>query len=338
MIIFTNCLTDVVDEGTVKVANSLTKKIKSFSECTVVSYERESIFSDIHLKSNKLLFTLDIISFFKKNREEILYIPFPAKTLSTSVRILILSILSGRKIEVLLTQVTDINLFEKFLFWLSRAKYYVLSAETKEKFLKFISPDRVFRLKLGVDTEKFFPVSTQLSDEFKKKYGLQPDKKVVLHVGHLNSGRNISSLMNISSEYQVLLVTSTLTKNEQDEDLKNKLKSCGNIKIIDDYIPFIEEIYQLSDVYFFPVKKAGHCIDVPLSCLEAAACNKPIVTTDFGEMKEFKEKKDFYFIDSFDANSIDLLLESALSSKNIDTRLSVLEYEWKNSLKYFINR
>lgn len=134
--------------------------------------------------------------------------------------------------------------------------------------------------------------------------------------------------MKLDPQYQVLLVTSTLTKNEQDLALKQELLACENVKIIDSYLPNIEEIYQMSDVYFFPVLKSCQCIDVPLSCLEAAACNKPIVTTDYGEMKEFRGRDGFYFLACFDENSLNEKIQEALCQKNANAREAVLEYDW----------
>ena len=56
MIILSNCLTDTVDEGCRKVANSLIRRIKKTEPQTmVVSYESTSGLSDIHISLNKLM-------------------------------------------------------------------------------------------------------------------------------------------------------------------------------------------------------------------------------------------------------------------------------------------
>ena len=84
----------------------------------------------------------------------------------------------------------------------------------------------------------------------------------------------------------------------------------------------------MSDAYFFPVKEEGKCIDVPLSCLEASSCNKPIVTTDFGEMKEFIGKDGYYFIESFTTDKLEEKIAQALRTENLLTRLAVMDYDW----------
>lgn len=338
MLIFTNCLSETPDEGCLKIANSLIKRIKSFSpETKVISYERKSSQTDLFVSSNKLLITGDIISTVGKSKENVLYVPFPARSSATALRILILSFLSKKKVSALLTQVTEISFLAKVFLSLCRAEILVVSDDTKRMLEKAITPKRIRKIAMGVDTEKFKPVTKEKSAELKVKYGVPPERSVVLHVGHLNEGRNVAQLMKLDEKYQVILVTSTLTKDEQDKELKNRLLSCPNIRLIDDYVHDIEEIYQLADVYFFPVTETGRCIDVPVSCLEAAACNKPVVTTDFGEMKSFRDKNGFLLIDSFEKDNLNRIVDKAVNCANPDSRTAVLEYDWSVAVNGILN-
>lgn len=332
MLILSNALTNVVDEGCVKVANSLVKRLKKSNENTfVVAFDRKSDLADEYMTVNKLLLNRRLISKVRKNKGDIIYIPFPAKSLSISLRIFILSLFAGKNFRVMLSMTAGIDSISKLLLKMSRARLVVFSKRSAELYSGIVGEKRVNYLKAGVDTEKFVPVSKERANELKEKYGFDVDKKLVLHVGHLNRGRNVQQLQKLSKDYQTLLITSTQTKNEQDAELKNELLSCG-VKIIDTYIPDIEQIYQMADVYFFPVVDEGRCIDVPLSCMEAAACNKPIVTTDFGEMREFVGKDGFYFINSFEPDSLQSKIEDALAMENSSTRLAVLDYDWKNAV------
>ncbi len=338
MLIFTNCLSDTPDEGCLKIANSLIKRIKSFSpETKVISYERKSSQTDVFVSSNKLLLTGDVIRTVGKSKENILYVPFPARSSATALRILILSFFAKKKVSALLTQVTEISFLAKVFLSLCKAEILVVSDDTKHMLEKAVNPKRIHRVAMGVDVKKYAPATAEKSAELKVKYGILPEKTVVLHVGHLNEGRNVIQLMKLDEKYQVVLVTSTLTKDEQDKELKNKLLSCPNIRLIDDYIPDIEEIYQLADVYFFPVTETGRCIDVPVSCLEAAACNKPVVTTDFGEMKSFTGKNGFWFIDSFEKENLNRIVDEAVNCTNPDSRTAVLEYDWSKAVNKILN-
>ena len=225
--------------------------------------------------------------------------------------------------------------FSKLFFKLSGAEFVVFSKRSYELYCDILGERKITYLKTGVDTEKYVPVSSDMAQALKIKYGFNPSKKLVLHVGHLNNGRNVQQLMKLSNEYSILLISSTQTKNEQDIKLKNELLSSG-VRIIDSYIPNIEQIYQMADVYFFPVLEQGRCIDVPLSCMEAAACNKPIVTTEFGEMREFIGKAGFYFIESFDKEALLLRIQQALEEPMIYSRRAIIDYDWSSAIEFLM--
>lgn len=332
MMILTNGLTDVVDEGFLKVANSLVKRLKmARNDIEVVSYERRSEITDTFITPNKFMSNKCVREVCRKHGE-VLYVPFPTKKWVMALRVYLLSLFS-KKLSVILVLKTPVGFFGKFLLKRSGARVVVFSQDAADFYADIVGVERVIYLKTGVDTRKFTPVSNEYAAELKKKYGFSSDKKVVLHVGHLNEGRNIRQLMKISDEYQVLLVTSTQTRNEADQNLRQELLARSNIRIIDEYVPEVEELYQLADVYFFPVVEHGRCIDVPLSCLEAAACGKPVVTTSFGEMRNLSEFAGFYIIDNFEPEYINQLIDKALNSVNNNPRDAVLPYDWNKSIR-----
>ncbi len=338
MLILSNCLTEKADEGCLKVANSLVKRIVSKKPDTlIVSYERKPERSTLHLDLNKLLISKELYNIIKEKNEPLLYIPFPAKEWATALRVFLLSLVCKKRLTIVLTMLCKCNFLGRMLFKMSRANIVTFSQNTKEIYEKTVGAKRVKYLKTGVDTERFSPVSEEKKLSLKEKYGFDAEKPVILHVGHLKSGRGVAELMKFDSKYQVALVVSTLTKEEQDKKLKEDLQGCSNIRIFDGYLPDIEELYQLSDVYFFPVVADGNCIDVPLSCMEAAACNKPLVTTRYGEMASFEGKDGFWFIESFDTELLNKTVKSALDAQNVNTRESVLEYDWENAVSYFEN-
>ncbi len=330
MLILTNCLIKNSDEGCVNVAYNLIKRMKqAVSNVKVVSYERTSDLTDVQMELNKLMLSIPLFKLLRKEKE-VLYIPFPAKMISTALRIWILSRFC-KKLSVLISMHDDIDRFSKFLLKNSKADLIVLSGSAYVDFADAVG-NRVKRIKTGVDTKKFVPIEQSEKQELRKKYGIPESAKVVLHVGHLNEGRNIGQMLNLSDEYFIILVTSTLTKNEQNSDLKQCFLNRKNTMLIDKYIEHIEEIYQLSDLYFFPVVESGHCIDVPLSILEAASCGIPVLTTEYGEAKAFKDKDGFTFISSFE--NVNELANKAINAKTDKIRESVLEYDWNNAIDF----
>ena len=70
MIVLSNCLTKTPDEGGLKLATSLVKRIKQKNEDTfVISFDRQSEFADIHLPINKFLLNRKLISIVKKRKQ-----------------------------------------------------------------------------------------------------------------------------------------------------------------------------------------------------------------------------------------------------------------------------
>lgn len=333
MLILSNSFTEKADEGALKVANSLAKRLKAAVPGTiVVSYQRTSELADVHMELNKLLLNRELIALLRRQRQPVLYIPFPAKVWSMVARTLILSVFSPGGVRVLFSMTGTYDAVAKWLLKLSGAHIYALSREAAAYYAGFLGSDRVTRLTTGVDTARFCPVSETEKRALRQRYGLDPDRKTVLHVGHLKQGRNIAHLMKLDPSWQILLAVSTLTAEERDEDLRRQLESCPNIRILDEYIPRIQELYQLSDAYFFPVTNKSNCIEVPVSVLEAAACGKPVVTTDLGELKAFRDAPGFVFIESFEAEELNRLLRQAMEAPDPDIRRQVLAYDWKNAV------
>lgn len=335
MIILSNCLTRTEDEGSLKVANSMIKRVKKAApETTVISYERQSPLSDRHLPINKLLLNGELIRLLRKKKEPVLYIPFPAGMLPTALRIFILSRFARWGLQAVLVMQGTMGKLPQWLIKASGARVLTVSRPTWEIYRKLIG-DRAVYLKAGVDTERFRPVDDGRKAALREKYGLPVHKPIVLHVGHLNAGRNIGQLLHLDEKWNIVLVVSTLTAGEQDDGLRAQFMGKANVTLLDSFLPDIEEVYQLADVYLFPVAVAGHCIDVPLSALEAAACGIPVVTTDYGEMKELIGKDGFYPIQSFEPAALDALLRRA-AEEGINPRPGVLEYDWNMAVKHLL--
>lgn len=331
MIILSNCLTQTADEGSLKVANSLIKRIKKLhSETTVVSFERRSPLSDRHMEINKLLLNREWIRLVRTKKEPVLYVPFPTRMLPMAVRIFLLTCYARQGVQVILAMESKLNTLSKILLKMSGAKVWAISRPSYETYRSFLGEQAGY-LKAGVDTERFSPVEREEKFRLKKKYGLEPDRPVVLHVGHMKAGRNIGQLLKLEEDWQILLVTSTLTVSERDEELRQSLMARSNVTLIEDYCPQIQELYQLADVYFFPVTEAGNCIDVPLSALEAAACGIPVVATDYGELRELVQEEGFYHIQSFEKKALEGLLAKAVEEKK-SPRQAVLPYDWQQTV------
>jgi glycosyltransferase involved in cell wall biosynthesis len=146
---------------------------------------------------------------------------------------------------------------------------------------------RVALLPSGVDTDTYRPVAPERRKALRARYGLHPELPVALHVGHLRAGRGVRALADLAARggCQVVLVTSSTTAHEAEPGLADKLRQAGVI-VLSEYLPRIEEVYQLADCYVFPVASTNNCIGVPLSVLEAFACDLPVVSRRFAALPD----------------------------------------------------
>lgn len=128
----------------------------------------------------------------------------------------------------------------------------------------------------GVDIARFAPVTGEQRDRLRRKHGLPEEQYIVLHVGHLRRERNLVVMSRLQApDTQVLIIGGTYLG--EDRQLTQRLEDQGCV-VWRGYFPSIEEIYALADAFVFPTLLGGSLF-MPLSIMEAMACNLPVVST-----------------------------------------------------------
>jgi glycosyltransferase involved in cell wall biosynthesis len=186
----------------------------------------------------------------------------------------------------------------------------------------------VRRIASGVDLQKFTPVDRSCKEALRRKYGLAADRYVVLHVGHINRNRNMQFLDQIQRLAAVQAVVVGSSTYPEDRQLAADLKAAG-VVVITGYLERIEELYQCADCYLFPVFSEGACIEIPLSVLEAMACNLPVVTTRYGGLPGLiRAREDFRYA----ASDAEMLAQLNLLKEKSGprTRELVEHFSWSN--------
>ncbi|HII94942.1 MAG TPA: glycosyltransferase family 4 protein [Candidatus Methanofastidiosum sp.] len=185
----------------------------------------------------------------------------------------------------------------------------------------------------GVNIEKFIPVSSNFDKmKIREKYGIEKNSFVVLHVGHIISNRNLGIFTKLVKDNQPVVVASKYIKT--DYKLLENLRNAGCI-IFQGYFPNIEEFYQLSDCYLFPVRY-GKSILCPLSVLEAMSCNLPVITTDFDGIKIFfKEGEGLIFAKKYE-EFLDAVEKIKSGEIFVSTRRKIEQYSWQNTTREII--
>ena len=183
----------------------------------------------------------------------------------------------------------------------------------------------------GVDIETFNTVSEDKRAGLRLKFGYKNDEFIVFHAGPLTGTRNLDWLIEVRKYVDRVIIAGS-NSTPQDRNLSDRLKKEG-ITIFPDYLPDIQELYQIADCYAFPVILPGASIDFPLSVIEALACGTPVVTTKYGALAEhvFNTNGVFYANDlnAFIAQIGQLRLKKGVVSRQ-QIRESVENLSWKS--------
>ena len=186
----------------------------------------------------------------------------------------------------------------------------------------------VAHLPNGVDFERFSPAGTAEKQALRRKYGVPLNRPVVLHVGHLHAQRNLEALAPLPERNIQVVVAGSLYMGTH-HDLIAHLERVG-FQLFKGYQPHVEELYKLADCYVFPTTP-GNSITMPLSVLEAMACNLPVITTRFiGLEQAFTPGRGFWFLD--DAARLPAHVEAALhlsAGNGCYTREMVQRLSWQ---------
>lgn len=189
----------------------------------------------------------------------------------------------------------------------------------------------------GVDITKFLPVSSDEKVELRLKHGIDPERYIILHIGGIKANRNVGILSELQQgNNQVVVIGSTSLP--MDDDIYKSLVESGCI-VWRKYFENINEIYSLADCYvFLVVRKGNHrnsvfektgCIDMPLTVMEAMACNLPVITTKLGALPRMFTEDDGLFFTEADEDILQKL-NTIKAGVEVRTRKKVLAYSWEN--------
>jgi glycosyltransferase involved in cell wall biosynthesis len=184
----------------------------------------------------------------------------------------------------------------------------------------------VRRIPLGVDTGVFSPAEPSRRESLRREYGVG-NEKLILHVGHLRPGRNLSLLEKLAASGAGLgLVTSSSTA--ADPGVREMLRR-SSIHVLNDHVENIADAYRVADGYAFPTVSATDAIEIPLSVLEAMATNLPVVSMAFGGLPDLLCSGGGLFLCETEEEFV-ASAGKMLELKDVETRKQVLTLSWEH--------
>lgn len=317
------------DEGIKKASWSLLGELQREHEVLALTSRGPGIpDAGVHLvRTNRLLLGPKLWRRIWRFRpERIVYLPTACATLFSFMRARALSFYAGGvPVAMIALQPREYGALARRLIPLLHAGPVWTQGQATARTLAPLGCD-VRSLPPAVDAEVFRPVDRAQKAVLRQKYSVSSEAFVLLHVGHIHPNRNVPALIELQkrSNAQVILVGSTAFG--ADETLAGRLRGAGVI-VMAHYLEHVEEVYQMADCYLFPVQSLTGSIEVPLSVLEAMACNLPIISTPFGELPRlFPEGPGVRYYNDFDG--LLAAMEEVRQQDAPNTRQRVEPYTW----------
>lgn len=180
----------------------------------------------------------------------------------------------------------------------------------------------------GVDIERFQPARPSLPQAVQRR--LAPGRPTLMHVGSLKSSRGVDVLTRLNGYqgWQVLMLGSPTAPACPEVITMLEVAGCVVLKEFVDDMP---GLYNAVDAYVFPVSDRMGAIDMPLTVLEAMACNRPVISTPFKALPRFLPEGEGlrYFSSPDEAKDG---LDRIMHSNHVSTRQRVLPFSWNTVL------
>lgn len=317
------------DEGIKKASWHLLRELQQQHEVLALT-NRGSGMPDagVHLvHTNRLLLSLDLRRRVRRFRpDRVVYLPTACATLVSFIRAKALSLYAGGiPTAMIALQPRQYGaLARRVIPFLLTGPIWTQGDATAQTLAPLGCDVRT--LPPAVDATVFVPADAAQKAALREKYSIPAEAFVLLHVGHIHPNRNVPVLMDLQRRGGVQVVLVGSTRFGADSALVQELRSAGVI-VIDRYLQHVEEVYQMSDCYLFPVQSLTGSIEVPLSVLEAMACNLPIISTPFGELpKLFPEGAGVHYY--HDMDGLLAAIETIRLNTGANTRSRVEPYTW----------
>lgn len=193
---------------------------------------------------------------------------------------------------------------------------------------KKVAPLKMVTLYNGVDTDVFYPVTTEDKGKIKKEFGVSLDKKIVLFVGRFVPKKGFDKVLALRSKnYQIVCAGGEAPKEDFGDDIVF-LGQLNQQKMV--------QAYQMADIFILPSESEGF----PLSVQEAMASGIPVITTDDPGYARYNfDKKYLSLIDSTNQQLIQHTVDTLSNDSELLKKMSAYSkeyafehFDWKQTI------
>lgn len=319
------------DEGIKNIVYSLSKQLKTKNNVTLVTKHGNNTggIDALKINLNKLFLSNSLNFLLREYKPDIvLYIPMASCSFYSFIRAKILKLMRSQiKVVLLCVQHRKYSLFQRFATrrFLKPDMILLLGKRDEPCFLNMGMKVKV--LPPAIDIDRFCPAFGSEERSIRTEFNIPLDKRIVLHVGHIRKSRNLECFFDIQDQDNTQVVIVASSTWGEDVDLRQRLESKG-IRIIDGFISDMSRIYKMSDVYVFPVINRTGATDMPLSVLEAMACNLPVISTRYGGLVDFfAEDAGFRYFDT--QKELIEIIRDIGNKKEISNYKKIESFTWK---------
>jgi len=215
-------------------------------------------------------------------------------------------------------------------------------SEIKQYQFRGVSHQKICLIPNGVDLNEF--KNLPKNGEFRKKFHIQTDYKIILYIGRLHGTKGLDllidafyDLINRTPDTRLVIAgpddgyLPTLLEKIQNLDLQNEIFVMGFITNEEKIQAFID-----SDVFVTPCYNG-----FPVTFLEACACGTPIVTTKKGDVLEWIDNKVGFVVD-YDKDQLCKKIQEIVTNEHLKKKfgdegkkLIIERYNWTKIVSEF---
>ena len=181
------------------------------------------------------------------------------------------------------------------------ADQIVTHSNFTKRFLNSLDVNNVKRIYPGIDLEKFKPEPKKA--ELLKRFNLNETDKTILYTGEYVRLRAMDTIMQalpliIKSIPKAKLILACRIKSKADQKEKAQVAQSLKARNLEKNVIFVEtfspmqDLYNLADLFIFPVKEMTGKFDIALTVIEALATGKPSIISDIPPLNEAIQVKD----------------------------------------------